>query len=235
MNEWFLTPLGEKIIQEFLEQFNLVKSYLKGERLVQLGSCADNPWLNELDFNHKWIISPLHLDANQSLQCSFNQIPLCRDSVDTVLVPLSMEPSSNYLTLIDEIDRILKPMGYVVFLSLNPWSLWGLALKLGTLDCYGNNKVNLHAPWRLNRTFVQRGFRQCSLNYFCYIPPINKPNTIKKLFFLEEIGKMIWPFPAGFYCYIAQKFEHISPSLVVHSVARPVAKDYEIPMQPVIS
>lgn len=230
-----MSPLGEKITLEILEQFNLVKDYLKGETLLQLGSCANNPWFNVLDYRHKWLASPLNLKTSQNLQCSFSQLPLSRNSVDCVLVPLTLELSANPLSVIDEIDRIVKPMGYVVFLSLNPWSLWGLATKTGVLDCYSTRKINMRTSFRLNRIFLQRGYRQCSLNYFCYLPPINNASLIKKFFFLEEIGKMIWPVPSGFYCYIAQKFELISPAHVVQPTLVSATKDYKAPLQPVIN
>lgn len=232
LNEWFQSPLGLFVANQFSAQLEPVKEYLKGETFLQMSNCGDNLWLNSLDFTHKWIASPFVLDNTIHLECSLNQIPLNRNSLDCVLLPLTLEPFGSSFSLIDEIDRVLKPMGFIIFLSFNPWSLWGGAMKCGFLNCYSDHKVKMRTPFNLNRVFLQRGYRQCSLSNFCYIPPVNNKSLIKKLTFFDEIGKMIWPFPSGFYCYIAQKYEYISPSLIAKPVVEPFAKEYKSPLQP---
>ncbi len=218
LDKWFNSPLGLSVANEFSDQLKSVADYLNGEILLQLGSCGENPWLEILDFKRKWIASPFALGNKVHLECSFNHIPFNRNSLDCVLAPLTFEPYGNSFSLIDEIDRVLKPMGFIVLLSINPWSLWGGAMKCGLLHCYSERRVKMRTPFNVNRIFLQRGYRQCSLNNFCYIPPINNKALIKKLIFFEEIGKMLWPFPSGFYCYIAQKYEYITPSLMTEPV-----------------
>ncbi|KTD62714.1 methyltransferase domain-containing protein [Legionella shakespearei] len=232
LNEWFLSPLGLSVANQFVDQLEPLKAHLKGETFLQLGNCGDNPWLNSLDFSHKWIASPAPSAGKIQLECSLNQIPLNRNSLDCVLLPLTLEPFGASLSLIDEVDRVLQPMGFVIILSLNPWSLWGGAMKCGLLNCYSDHKVKMRSPFNINRIFLQRGYRQCSLNNFCYIPPVNSHSLIKKLHFFDEIGKMIWPFPSGFYCYIAQKYEYISPTLIAEPVPESYSKDYKSPLQP---
>ena len=235
LDKWFQSPLGLSVAQEFLAELEPVNYYLKGETLLQLGNCGDNIWLDTLNYNHKWIASPSTVEARNQIECSLNQIPLARNSLDCVLAPLSLEPFGIGYSLIDEIDRILKPMGFVVFLSINPWSLWGAALKCGLLHCYHEQKVKMRTAFSLNRSLLQRGYRQCALSNFCYIPPVNNKSVIEKLTFLDEVGKMVWPFPSGFYCYIAQKYLYIHPSLVAMPIEQPNPKDYKSPLQPALN
>lgn len=218
LDKWFSSPLGLSVANEFSDQLKSVSDYLNGETLLQLGHCGENPWLEVLNFKRKWIVSPFALGNKVHLESAFNHIPLNRNSLDCVLAPLTFEPFGNSFSLIDEIDRVLKPMGFIVLLSINPWSLWGGAMKCGLLSCYSERYVKLRTPFNINRIFLQRGYRQCSLNNFCYIPPVNNKSLIKRLTFFEEVGKMLWPFPSGFYCYIAQKYEHIMPSLITEPV-----------------
>lgn len=232
LNKWFQSPLGLSIAQEFKEQLEWVNEYLRGDCLLQLGNCGNNPWLDALKFNKKWIASPFISQNKINLECAFNQIPLNRNSLDCIVAPLTMEPFGASYSLIDEIDRVLKPMGYVVILSINPWSLWGGAMKLGLLDCYNQRAVKMRSPFSMNRIFLQRGYRQCSLSNFCYIPPINNQKIIKKMVFIDEVGKMLWPFPSGLYCYIAQKYEPIHPSLIGLAVQDTAEKKYNVPLQP---
>ncbi len=65
----------------------------------------------------------------------------------------------------------------------------GGAMKWGLLNCYGNQTVKLRSAFNLNRIFLQRGYKQCSLTNFCYIPPVNSQSLIKKLTFLMRLAK----------------------------------------------
>jgi SAM-dependent methyltransferase len=214
LNKWFKTPLGATVGLEFARDLKKSNDFVRGEILVQLGSCGTNEWLNHLYFQHTWIASPFSLKDNKHLECSLNQLPFPRNSVDCIIAPLTLESFPNSITLLDEIDRVLKPMGHVVFLGINPWSIWGAAVKCGFLNCYNDRTIKMRSPIYLNRTFTQRGYRQCLLSNMCYFLPINKQLVINKLLFLDEVGKMIWPLPSGVYCYIAQKYELIHPSLI---------------------
>lgn len=235
LNEWFQLPLGQSIAQEFTSELQPVREYLKGDTLLQMGHCGENTWLQSLDYQHKWVASPFALDSKIQLQCSLNQIPLARNSLDCIIMPLSLEPFGNNLSLIDEVDRVLKPTGFLIFLSINPWSLWGGAMKLGLLDCYQDHKIKMRSAFSLNRILLQRGYRQCSLINFCYIPPVKNKSIIKKMTVLDEVGKMLWPIPSGFYCYIAQKYQLIQPSLTPLPVQQPVTQEYKSPLQPALN
>lgn len=235
LDEWFQTPLGMAVAHEFIADLEPVIGHLRGETLLQLGHCGTNPWLNSLKYDRKWVASPFIIDQSINVQSSLSQIPLARNSVDCVIVPLTLEPFGPSFSLIDEIDRVLNPMGYVVFLCINPYSLWGAALKGGLLGCYSDNKVKLRTPFNLNRIFLQRGYRQNSLSNFCYIPPINNQRLIKKLSFLDEVGKMLWPVPSGFFCYIAQKYEFIRPTLIKKTVEQTISQEFKSPMQPALN
>ncbi len=222
LNRWFQSALGEAVTQECIKQFAPLHEYLKGDSLLQLGSCGDNLWLDAFGFKNKWIASPIAVHEHTDLACSFYQLPLNRNSIDCLIAPLTLEPFFNASVLIDEIDRVLTAMGYVILISFNPWSLWGAAMKCGLLGCYANNKVKMRTPFSLNRMFIQRGYRQCSLSHFCYTPPVNNAAILKKLAFFDGIGKMLWPFPSGLYCYIGQKYEYIEPQPIIEPIIEPL-------------
>ncbi len=232
LNRWFQSPLGLFAAHEFTIHLESIREFLSGEILVQLGNCGENIWLKKLNYTHQWIISPFALAHKVHIESELNHLPFQRNSIDCILAPLTLEPFNNSLSLVDEIDRVIKPMGYVVFLCINPWSLWGGALKSGLLNCYHERNIKMRTSFSLNRMFIQRGYQQIALNNFCYIPPVNRASLIKKLAFLDEIGKMLWPVPSGFYCYIAQKMQFIEPSLIVRPIPSTL-KDYQPPLQPV--
>ena len=213
LDRWFYTPQGSRVGQAFATELLAVHDQFQGERLVQLGHCGDNFWLAPLQFRRKWLVHPYALLKKTSLVSSFHALPIDRNSIDCVIAPLTLEAFLRGKSPLDEIDRILKPMGYVVFFGVNPWSLWGGALRMGFVDCFDKESVMLSSSLTLKHALQSRGYKQCALSSFYYIPPVMSPSLIKTLEFFNQMGKMLWPFPAGFYCLIAQKYEPCMPSL----------------------
>jgi hypothetical protein len=207
IDNWFYSPQGLWAGKLLIEALTPFIDILRGHTMLQIGQCGTNPWLQSLQFAHKWIASPYSSNQPNHLISSLSQLPLERDSIDCILAPLTMESFVNNATILDEMDRILKPMGYLIVFGLNPFSMWGLGSKLGLVTGFTPNMLHLHFSFHLNRACIARGFQQLQLANFGYIPPVRSQTCIKNLFFMDEIGKMIWPFPANFYCYIAQKYE----------------------------
>ncbi|HVT62817.1 MAG TPA: methyltransferase, partial [Legionellaceae bacterium] len=135
-------------------------------------------------------------------------LPIDRESMDCIIAPLTMEAARRDKNPLDELDRVLRPMGYLIFLGINPWSFWGASLRWGRLSCFAHASARLSSSLSVKHAMVARGYRQCFLSSFYYIPPINNEYWIHKLEFLNQMGKMVWPYPAGFYCLIMQKQTH---------------------------
>lgn len=204
LQSWFQTPQGHGVAQAFAAELTLNQLSLRGKYLLQLGDCGENPWLNALHYSYKWFLSPT-VDAGNSIRASITALPLERDSMDCVVAPLTMEASAQDKHPLDEIDRVLKSMGYVIFLGINPWSFWGASLRWGRLSCFAHATATLSSSLSLKHAMLARGYQQCMLSSFYYIPPIHQETWIHKLAFLNQMGKMVWPYPAGFYCLIMQK------------------------------
>ncbi len=213
LDHWFLTPQGSRVAHAFAAELMHVSEHFGGEHLLQLGSCGENLWLQPLKFRYQWLVTPCVVAEKTSFISSLNMLPVERDSIDCVIAPLTIEAFAGVKNPIDEIDRVLKPMGYAIFFGINPLSFWGAALRWRHLACFGPSMGALTSSFAVKRTMLHRGYRQCALTSFYYIPPVTSELLIRKLAFLNEMGKMVWPFPAGFYCLIVQKYQHCSPSL----------------------
>lgn len=207
LNRWFLSEQGfyvaEAINQELVQGHNS----FHGEILLQLGLCGKNAWLDNLSFKHRLILAPWTAHG-VSLASSFSQIPLNRNSVDCVLAPFTVDAFWFFEDLLDEIDRILKPLGYAIFIGINPVSLWGCWLRYAHETCFG---VDYHRWPRSVLTLKQgmnhRGYMQSHLSSFYYIPPMAQARWIHRLGVLNQIGKMISPLPSAFYCLVVQKYQ----------------------------
>lgn len=210
LDDWFSKPQGIDIADFFSAELHHLNGLLYGETLLQLGRCGKNPWLRPLHYTHKWQAT-YYPHSSSTLVSSFNQLPLDRNSVDCIIAPLVIEAYETPKSPIDEIDRILKPMGHVVFFGINPFSLWNLQLHLKGLSCFGPLKAKAKSVLSLNHLLLHRGYVQSYLSSFYYLPPVSSQKWLDKLQILNELGKMISPCPSGFYCLVMQKQQEIHP------------------------
>ena len=207
LRNWFLTSQGRDVGKACATELKNAQIRHQGRYLVQLGDCGPNSWLEELNYQFKYILSPNISAYKRSILGQIENIPLERESVDCVVAPLSLELCHGHNNLLDEVDRILKPMGYVIFFGINPWSWWGTSLRWGQLSTFAHATAAFSASLALKYAMIARGFSQCWLSSFYYLPPIKSDFWLQKLEFLNQMGKMVWPYPAGFYCLILQKYE----------------------------
>ncbi|MCA0403124.1 MAG: class I SAM-dependent methyltransferase [Proteobacteria bacterium] len=216
LDHWFDSIQGIEIASAFGKEIDAFKDFMHGDILLQLGSAGDSPWLDKLRYRYKWQLSPNRNDKNTVLS-SCNQMALNRNSVDAIISPLSMSAFNHHKNPIDEIDRVLKPGGFAVFFGINPFSFWGLFLKMKKFSCFGEHKGNSMSFLFVKRAMQHRGYHCCHASHFYYLPPVLTKQGLEKLEVLNEIGKMVSLIPAGFYCLVFQKQE-LRPSLTAENL-----------------
>jgi SAM-dependent methyltransferase len=212
LDEWFKSAQGRRVGDAFGEELKSISDHISGNKILQLGSFSDNSWLSSLIFRQKMLVSPSENIEQANIFALINNLPIEKNSIDCVLAPLTMEIFSRKdNNPLDEIDRVLKPHGYIIFFGINPCSFWGGAILFKMLPSFAKISVKLQSSLRLKHALLNRGYRQCFLSNFFYIPPVKDAGLINKMEFLNEMGKMIWPHPASFYCFIAQKYDPCAP------------------------
>ena len=207
LNNWFASPQGTKVAQAFSLELSKISGYISGKYLLQIGSTAKNNLLEHLYYRNKLIVDPATNTKNVSCVAKPNYLPFAIKSFDCILAPFTMELCTRHLTVLSEFDTILSPDGFVILFGINPISFWGAAVYLKRLKLFSKLQLNLHSLISIKNNLLALGYRQCYLSSFYYIPPVNSPKLINNLEFLNEMGKMMWPYPASFYCLIAQKCE----------------------------
>lgn len=206
LDTWFNSPLGEHVAQAFNDELSHLSPLLYGDILLQLGSCGDNNWRHLFRFQHKWLATPFKDNNKTTFSTKLNQLPLDRSCIDCIIAPLTLDAFSFDTGPLDEIDRVLKPMGYVVFLGVTPLSLWGAWIRYAKQRCFGSLRGQPKSVHSIKKAMLHRGYLPCHLNVFDYIPPLNHAFCIDKLKVLNTIATMISPMPAGFYCLVMQKY-----------------------------
>lgn len=205
LDQWFYSPMGQYVSKAIHAELMPLKQCLKGECLVQLGSCAYNAWLSGFRYRRQWLFTPVKHPGKMSCRTLLHSLPIARESIDCIVAPLTIDAFEAKGSVLDELDRILKPMGYVVFISINPLSLWGLWLKMSKNNCFGVHKGFPHSDLAMKRVMMLRGYTQVHYNAFYFIPPVRQQQLLSALEFFNQIGKMISPLPSAFYCLVMQK------------------------------
>ncbi len=205
LDNWFLTPQGQDLACAFAAELQLAQMRRRGNYLLQLGNCGSNTWLDEMAYPSQWILGPELRDKKRSIISALTALPLERESMDCIIAPLTLETCGPQKSPLDEIDRVLKPMGYLVFFGINPWSFWGASVRWGRLSCFAHVAAAFSSSLSVKHDMLARGYEQCWLSSFYYIPPVGNEYWLRKLGFLNQMSKMVSPYPPGFYCLILQK------------------------------
>lgn len=218
LRHWFCGTQGLAVSKTFVHTLKPFQEILHGENVLQLGSFENHILLDALMYQHKWDVSPSVLSSESSLYADFRRLPFEKHSMDAILSPLSLNIFDAACWPLDELDYILKPMGYMVIFTINPYSLWGWALKLGLLPCFSGHRHAAMPIFKLKKALEHRGYTQFHLEYFYYLPPLKNPIWLQYLSFLNQMGKMLPISPASFYLLIIQKYEPPFPDLMIEPV-----------------
>lgn len=208
LNSWFDTNQGVRVARAFNAELDKVACHIFGKYLLQLGSSGANDLLINLQFRNKIIATPFLPTEKVHTYALLDNLPFADASIDCIVAPFGMELFPHNKEIIAELDRVLKSQGFMIFFGINPLSFWGLAVFLQKIKILTQFSLKLRSVLNLKKLFLNLGYTQSYLNTFYYIPPVNKLKFIQHLEFLNEMGKMVWPYPAGFYCFIVQKCEY---------------------------
>ena len=121
LSEWFSTPLGARLLETELQYFDGELADVFGFNAIQLG-LPEYPYLRVNRIAFRCVTGS---DGPVGLRSDPCALPLQTASVDLVVLPHTLEFSSNPHQVLREVSRILMPEGHVVLSGFNPWSLWG--------------------------------------------------------------------------------------------------------------
>jgi len=195
LSEWFSTPPGARLLATELDYFDRELADVFGFNAIQLG-LPEYPFLRANRIPFRCVTGAEGRVGVRSDACA---LPLQTASVDLVILPHTLEFSSNPHQVLREVSRILMPEGHVVLSGFNPWSLWRVrrlaARRAGGYPWCGQF-INLPRikDWMALMGFELAGGRMCS-----YAPPLASEKWAKRLNFMEAAGDHWWPFAGGVY------------------------------------
>lgn len=211
MREWFERQPGRAYLEQEKACLNELLPKLFGYYLIQLGMAQSlNDVMQECRIGSCLVLAtdnssePVRIDA----QVSIPHLPIVSDSVDAVLLPHTLDFSSNPHQVLREAERILIPDGRIIITGFNPWSVWGLYKLL--LQHKGR------IPWcaqfislfRLQDWLRLLNFKVEIIKPVMYRPPLKSETMLNRLQFMENANpKYFSLFSAG---YVVQAVKRVT-------------------------
>ena len=195
LSEWLSTPLGTRLLETEMRYFDHELADVFGFNAIQIG-LPEFPYLRSNRMPFRCVTG---IDGPVGLRCDPCAMPLQTASIDLVVLPHTLEFSSNPHQVLREVERVLMPEGHVVLAGFNPWSLWGarrLAARGAATYPWCGQFITLPRikDWMALLGFELAGGRMCS-----YAPPMHSEEWSRRWKFMEAAGDRWWPFAGGVY------------------------------------
>ena len=124
-----------------------------------------------------------------------SDLPFEAQSVDLIVMPHTLEFTSDPHRLLREAERVLMPEGQLIILGFNSLSLWGARQSVGkmTRRPFVPAAVDLIAFTRLKDWIKLLGFDLERGRFGCYRPPLGSEQWLSRYAFMEAAGDRWWP------------------------------------------
>lgn len=214
MRGWYKRRLGRALLEQERRELDCVLTNLFGYYVLQVGTAVDAYLLEASRVRQHVIVDrrgpeePRCAGPDQVaiLYGDAHALPLQSDSVDVVVLPHTLEFSGAAHEVLREAERVLVAEGHVVILGFNPWSLWGL---WRLLRWHRRRHVlwrgAFRGMYRIRDWLSLLGFDIVQAHTYFFRPPLHGEAMMRRLEWLERLGRRWWPFLGGAYIIVAKK------------------------------
>lgn len=234
MAPWLKAPAGRYLLAWEQRQLDRVVADIFGYHALQVGWPMVQA-LRSSRISHRWLLNDGALDAGLlfnpeliqdedsglsggegalpvSILSDYDALPFPGNSLDLVVLPHTLEMTSDAHHTLREVERVLMPEGRVVIVGFNPASLWGLCHRLDTIG----QRVGMTSPvmsetgefigWRRLRDWLRLlGFEIEAGHFGCYRPPFASQGWLDRSAWWDQAGERWWPVFGSVYVLVAVK------------------------------
>lgn len=206
LSDWFTHSPGLLLADAERREFGRILPNLFGYHILQLSTGMGGDLLSTSRIAHRTVLCQDALpEAHIGLVARPEALPIATDSVDVLVLPHTLEFSTDPHQVLREADRVLVPEGHVVITAFSPLSFWGIWRLL--------HRRRQRVPWcgrfigqtRLKDWLALLGFEIVLTRGCFYRPPLRHAGLMQRLEFLERIGTRGGPLPSSVYLVVARK------------------------------
>ncbi|WP_028228860.1 class I SAM-dependent methyltransferase [Paraburkholderia ferrariae] len=146
-------------------------------------------------------------EGRSTVWCDLLDLPFEAQSVDLIVMPHTLEFTSDPHRLLREAERVLMPEGQLLIVGFNSLSLWGARQSVGKLTGkpFLPARQDLIAFTRLKDWIKLLGFELERGRFGCYRPPLATDQWLGRYAFMEAAGDRWWPIFGAVYMVTAIK------------------------------
>jgi SAM-dependent methyltransferase len=207
---WLQSAPGRYLLSWEQERIDEAVTDAFGYHALQLGM----PMLQALRSNrmpHRWLAHDVD-GVGANLVCDFAALPFDAASLDLVVMPHTLELSTDPHATLREVERALVPEGRLVITCFNPSSLWGLAQRrahvyqrLGFGQLYLPRSGEFLGYRRLRDWLHLLGFEIEAARFGGYRFAVRQERWFDRHAWMERMGSRWWPIFGAMYCVTAVK------------------------------
>ncbi|MEO0442918.1 MAG: methyltransferase domain-containing protein [Pseudomonadota bacterium] len=199
INDWYQTPLGQRIFAAEQLALDQIMPEMYGYHLMQLSVLSGIKLSNQSPITHHF---SLGLDDKVSGKSLLEQLPIDAESIDTAILHHVLEYSDKPHQLLRETARTIIPNGYIVIVGFNPLSLFNLKKYCARL-------LSLRKHWRYQDLTSARivdwlrllDFEPVTLAYGYHALPLNRGYRAN----IDKIWSRVLPSTGTFYVIVSRK------------------------------
>lgn len=204
--EWLMTPLGQSLLaQETLLIEETIEDVF-GEECVQVGLWGDAGQFTQYSRTQRntLLVGP---DETGSAAGSFaiaesHRLPVASDSVDSIILPHTLDYSLHPHAVLREVHRVLRAGGHLTLLGFRPGGLWGLRRLIPGAE-FPPGAEDLLSDRVLRDWMKLLDMRIFGVERYFFRWPLQGNSSTSTLW--ERRGRRFWPEMSACYMISAQK------------------------------
>ncbi len=208
LEAWLDNPFGQELLRQEQQSLDRALGCLFGYHLMQMSVSRKLDLTRASKINHRFSITPCvpRADSAISGRAEFDCLPLPEESIDVSVLHHVLEYSQSPHQLLREVSRVMIPRGRLVIVGFNPWSLIGSYKPFAQL-------LSRRVWWRYHSLRLGRlldwlrllDFEPVSIEHGFYRPPLLRSGILKRLGWMDTLGKRFNLPSGGYYCVVARK------------------------------
>lgn len=204
VQDWLQTPLGSALLRQEARVVEEAFDGLFGEQCLQIGLWGDSrAFLRLARTQRTALIAEKAAAGSPSVLGELHRLPVASDSIDSVLLPHTLDYSDRQHAILREVQRVLRSDGHLVVLGCRPGGLWGLR-RLVPGAGLPPGADHLISDRRLRDWLELLDMRIHSLTRYFFrwpLPTIRGGGSSQR----EQRGQRWWPELSACYMLTAQK------------------------------
>jgi SAM-dependent methyltransferase len=222
LRQWYRRPLGRLLADVELSALEDQLPNLFGYHLLVVEPPWDECPMSASRIPHR-VVQRIHTGPLMpaGLIGETESWPVMTDTVDAIILPHTLEMTSEPHQVLREADRSLIPDGHLVILGFNPRSLWGVRRALSRRSREMPWSGRFHSMHRIKDWLSLLGFDTLQSRFLFHRLPLQNTRLQEKLRFLEPAtphGRMLL---AASYILVARKRTIIMTALKAgHATSR---------------